>query len=111
MCLGTGKGRAAGTAKAGVGDNICARGAAAAAASPVKEPRGSIWFGDKPWSYGNTWPTSGETGNGGERCPSNAASRCLVPHRHGHGIGSSGNSKHKAKATDGWLGFSGEGYD
>lgn len=81
------------TAKAGVGGNICVRGAAAAAAGPMKEPRGSIWFGDKPRSYGNTWPTSGQTGNGGERCPSNAASRCPVPHRHGPGIGSFGEFK------------------
>lgn len=70
-------------------DNICARGAATAAAAPMKAPRGSIWFGDNPSSYGNTWLTSGETGNGGKGCPSNGVSLRLVPHWESHGIGSS----------------------
>jgi len=94
--------------------NICVRGAATAAAAPVAAPRGSVWFGDNPGSYGNTWATSGETGNGGKGCPSNGVSLRRVPRWESHGIGSSparGIQKYEAKATDGWAGFNGGGYD
>lgn len=89
-------------------DNICVRWGCTV---PVEAPRGSICFGDNPSCDGNTWPTSGETGNGGERCPSNGVSLRLVPRWESHGIGCQGNSKYETKATDGWTGFNGEGYD
>lgn len=78
-------------------NNICVRGAATAAAVPLEAPYGSIWFGDNPSSYGNTWLTSGERGNGGKGCPSNGVSLRLVPRRESHGIGSSPLGKFKVQ--------------
>lgn len=57
-------------------DNICVRWGCTV---PVKAPRGCICFGNNPSCDGNTWLTSGETGNSGERCPSNGVSLRLVP--------------------------------